>query len=133
MNKLALRNHAGLSLLDDFFTDFWDIGWNIRREYDQEPAHYFYDEKSKEHTITIPAPGFSRDNIQIEVDGTGIKIEGELKNEELQKRIGNKKFSYHMMKLGVDPKSVEAQLTDGILEIKLKTQESKTTKKIEIK
>ena len=133
-NKLALRNQ-GMSLFDDFFfNDFFNNNWlkKIDWDYSTEPAHYFFDEENKQMIITVQAPGFSKEDIQIDIDATGITIEGELKNEELKKRIGEKKFSYKMRKFGIDSKSVEAKLQDGILEIKFKSQESKTQKRIAI-
>jgi HSP20 family molecular chaperone IbpA len=133
-NKLALRNQ-GISLFDDFFfNDFFNNNWlkKIDWDYSAEPAHYFFDEENKQMVITVQAPGFSKEDIQIDIDATGITIEGELKNEELKKRIGEKKFSYKMRKFGIDSKSVEAKLQDGILEIKFKSQESKTQKRITI-
>ena len=135
-NKLALRNQGGLSLFNDpFFSNFFgnSLFKNLAWDYVQEPAHYFYDEDSKQTVITVQAPGFAKEDIQIDVDATGISISGELNNEELKKRIGDKAFSYKMKRFGIDSKSVEAKLQDGILEIRFKTQESKTQKRIEIK
>ena len=136
MNTLALRNQSnGLSLIDNIFSDFFNDNWLSFSEIkNQEPAYYFYDEKTGEYTITAQAPGFSREDIELEVVDDGIKLVGEIKNEDLKKRIGEKKFSYFMKVKNVNYKDVEAKLENGILEVKFKTKEKdKISKKIEIK
>jgi HSP20 family molecular chaperone IbpA len=135
MGNLALRNSSGLGLIDDFFSDFFNDRWNLKRNIDsyQDPAHYFFDEKTKEYVITVQAPGFSKKEINIEVDAGGISIEGELQDEELKRRIGNKSFSYKMRKPGIDENSINANLENGILEVRFKPSDKKDLKKIEIK
>lgn len=133
-NKLALKNQA-ISLFDDFFfNDFFDNNWikRIETNYYQDSVHSFFDEENNQMVITVEAPGFSKEEIEVDTDGTGLSIKGELKNEELKKRIGEKNFSYKIKKIGIDPKSIQAKLKDGILEVRYKSQESKSQKRIEI-
>ena len=142
MNDLALRNSkptlfdSKLSpfggLLDSFFdNNFWlDRSLN---EYSYEPATYHYDEENKEHVINVQVPGFKKENIEVEVDNTGISLKGEITDETLKGRVGNKKFHYVMKKMGIDSKNVDASLEDGILLVKFKTTKEKTSKRIEVR
>lgn len=134
---LALKNSVTKpTLFNDLFDSFFDNNFWLNRnlnEYSYEPATYNYDEKNKEHLITVQTPGFKKDDIQIEVDNKGIILKGEIKNEDIKKRVGQKKFNYEMKKTGIDSKTVEASLDDGILLIKFKTEKEKSAKKIEIK
>lgn len=132
MDKFLCKRNNGLGLIEDFFTDFLNDGWQ-ERSFFQDAAHYFIDEKTKEVVIIAQAPGFTKEDISIEVDATGITITGEITNEETKKKLGEKKFSYKMRKLGIDAKTVDANLSNGILEIRLKNPETKDSKKIPIK
>jgi len=132
MNNLAIKSRLPFNRIEEFFNDFFD--WDLKASsYYQEPANYFFDEETKEYVINVQAPGFKREEIEIETDPTGISINGEIKDEDVKKRIGSKRFSYKMKRLGIDSESVQASLENGILEIRLKIAENKETKKIPIK
>lgn len=134
---LALRNSVTKpTLFEDAFDSFFDNNFWMNRNlngYSYEPATYRYDEENKEHVITVQAPGFKKENVDIEVDSRGISLKGEITDEAVKGRIGEKKFHYVMKKTGIDSKTVDATLEDGILSIKFKTEKEKTAKKIAIK
>jgi HSP20 family molecular chaperone IbpA len=134
---LALRNSTKPTLFEDVFDSFFDNNFWLNRsfnDYSHEPATYHFDEDNKEHVITVQAPGFKKEDIDIEVDGRGISLKGEINDESIKGRIGEKKFQYFMKKSGIDSKGVEATLDNGILSIRFKTEEEKkVSKKIAIK
>jgi HSP20 family molecular chaperone IbpA len=94
-------------------------------------AEYDYDSDTKEHVITIHAPGFKKDEIKLEIDNRGLNIAGEIKDEK--RKAIRKKFSYLYGKNGINPDSVNASLEDGILTIRFKTDQGNNSKTIEIK
>ncbi|NMC59554.1 MAG: Hsp20/alpha crystallin family protein [Candidatus Methanofastidiosa archaeon] len=126
----VIRNsrNNNLSLVDDLFDTFIRT-WDDR----QELSSYYYDEQTKDHVITVQAPGFKKDDIEIEVDNRGISIKGEIKDEKTKGRLRRNTFHYAMTHYGIDSKTVDASLEDGILTIKFKNEKDKLSKKIEIK
>lgn len=128
---LATIKNSKPALFNDLFDVFDNNFWLNRNfsDYHHTPASYNYDEETKDHVITVQAPGFKKEDINIEVDNRGITLKGEIND----KRIGEKKFHYEMKKFGIDSKTVDASLEDGILSIKFKTEKEKSSKKIAIK
>lgn len=122
------RNYVNQFGLEDFLDSFW--GETITYS---ENAKYKYDDEAKEHIVVVEAPGFTKDDIEIEVDNKGMNLKGEIKSEEIKEKISKDKFSYLLKKSQIDSKTVKATLENGILEVKFKTEKEKSTKKIEIK
>lgn len=79
------------------------------------------------------APGFKKDDIEIEVDNSGLIISGEIKNDNTKNKIHRSKFNYVMRKKEIDPDSIQGSLEDGILEVKFKTDKERSSKIIKIK
>lgn len=127
MYGLAHKTRGFPELFDEFFTD-----WFTSYEHSQKYALIEWDKDEKEATITIEAPGFSKEDIKIESDSKGLKISGEISDETLKNKLSNRKFSYILRRTDLDPKSVQAILENGILEIKLKKEKDKKVKIIEI-
>jgi len=128
MSGLALRHNGnrGLpSLFEDFFTDNWFSQY-------QKPAHMEWDESGEKGTITIEAPGFSKEDIKIESDSSGLSITGEVKNESLKNRLTQSTFSYLLKRSDLDTKNIDARLENGILEIGIKKAKNKLSRVIEI-
>ena len=127
MYGLANGNRGFPSLLDEFFSD-----WFTTLEHSQKYALMEWDKDEKEAIITIEAPGFAKEDIKIESDQKGLTISGEISDETLKNKLTNRKFSYILRRSDLDPKSVQAILEDGVLEIKLKKEKDKKAKIIEI-
>jgi HSP20 family protein len=80
------------------------------------------DETEDAYEIRAELPGISRENISVEVDDHDLQISGELTEEQqgrvLSRRAG--RFFYRTgLPSGVDGEKVEAELTDGILRVRL--------------
>ncbi|AXP82282.1 Spore protein SP21 [Mariniflexile rhizosphaerae] len=101
-------------------------------------------EHDNEFEIEFAAPGFSKKDFDVSIDGDMLHVSGEKKMEKEEKDDGytRKEFSYNSfnrsLKLPANvnaDKKVKASYNDGILKLNLlKKEESKTTakKKIEI-
>ena len=113
------------SLFDELFDD-------VFFSYNQSPASMEWDEDGNKGTITIEAPGFSRDDIKIESDSKGITITGEISDENSKKRLSRSSFSYVLKRTDLDPKGTSAKLNDGILSIEVSKEKDKKAKVIEI-
>ena len=96
-------------------------------------AKHYFDDETKEHVLTIQSAGFKKEDINIDVNNKGIEIKGEIKDENLKKRLCTNKFHYILHKEDIDPESVNASLIDGLLMITLKINSEKNTKTVEIK
>lgn len=122
----------GSNFLDSFFDNNYWLNRNLD-SYEQGMASSYFDDEKKEHCIVVQVPGFKKEDIEIEVNHQGISLKGEIKDESIKKRIGSKKFHYEMKKYGIDSKSVNAELKDGILNVKFKIEKEKNSRTIEIK
>jgi HSP20 family protein len=129
---LALRNSKP-AVFEDLWDSFFNNNFWLDRNFNDQPAYYYYDDDSKEHVVTIQVPGFKKEDIKIEVDHQGITLSGEIKDDKIKGRVSRNNFNYSMRKYGIDPKTVDASLEDGILFVKFKTEKEKSTKIIEIK
>ncbi len=128
MHRLPHGNRGLPSLFDEFFNESWFSNFENSQKY----ALIEWDEEEKEATITIEAPGFQKEDIEISSDSEGLTISGEISNETLKNKLTHRKFSYILRRSDLDPKSVQAILKNGILEIKLKKEKDKKSKIIEI-
>jgi HSP20 family molecular chaperone IbpA len=126
MNGLALRTRGGMpSIFEDFLTDNWFSSY-------QKPAIMDWSDDGHTGSITIEAPGFSKDDIKIETSSDGISIAGEISDERLKGKIQQSSFSYVLRRTDIDPKNIEARLDNGILTIQLKKARDKVSRVIEI-
>ena len=115
------------NIFDTFLTE-WPFEYLSKIPGDQEPAHYFFDKEANEYVITVPAPGYLKEDIDIEVVEKGLAIKGELKDEKLKERLGERIFSYILERPGIKSKNITASLENGILEIRVKKEEVKKQK-----
>jgi HSP20 family protein len=98
----------------------------------QKKADLRWDDESEQYLILIEAPGFSKDDIKIEADNTGLSIKGEIKDEYLKKAFNKTELNYVFRKNDLDIETVKAEFKNGILNIKVKKIKNKTLKIIEI-
>jgi len=127
-NELFKNAFGRTSIFDniEYFEDFEEFKH-------QESGYYYFDKEKNEHVITIEASGFSKDDIEISVEEKGLKITGDLKDEKLKERIGEKTLSYFVNLKNIGAKDAEASLDKGVLEIRCKRKEPKKSSKIIIK
>jgi HSP20 family protein len=96
------------------------------------------------HLIEVAAPGFNKDDFNVEVDGDQLSIYADYKNQEVDegKNYVRKEFSHSSFKRtftlpeGISLSKISAAYNDGILQVTVpgKIQEPvKKSKKITIK
>ena len=124
MYGLALRGREIPSIFEDFFSDNWYSNF-------QRPAYMEWDEDGNKGTITVEAPGFSKDDIKVESTSKGITITGEITDESVKNRLTQSKFSYILRRSDLSGK-IDAKLENGILTIGVEKAKDKKSKVIEI-
>lgn len=94
-------------------------------------------ESEQKFNLEVSLPGYSKDEINIDVENGMITISSEKKEENNSNKWNRKEFYYSSFKRsfslpdGVDVNSVEASFKDGILNIGIPKKEvKKLTKKI---
>jgi len=104
------------SLIDDFFNDsFFNDNLTYNNNYRFYKTDYGY-------SLEMLVPGFNKENLSVELDDNKIFIKGETKYEddtlmsELCKSFISKKF---IIPHDVDTSKIDADITDGVLSIKL--------------
>lgn len=140
-NRLFPWNNGGLRNLlnyDSFIND------DLLLEDDSYMPAMNVKEHDKDFEIEFAAPGFSKKDFDVSIEGDMLHVCGEksMEKEEKEDNYTRKEFSYNSFKRSLKlpesvntDKKVKASYNDGILKLNLlKKEESKTTpkKKIEI-
>ena len=103
------------------------------------PAADIYETKD-DYVFKLEVPGLSKDDINIECNGNTLSIKGEKKEEKevekenyhrIESYCGTFSRSFNLPK-NVDPNKTNANMKDGILELRIAKAEEKKTKAIPI-
>jgi len=103
------------SLIDDFFNDSF---FNDTQTYN---SYKFYKTEDG-YSLNMLVPGFNKDNLSVELENNKLSIIGETKYDDstllsdMTNSIINKKF---VIPVDVDAGKIDAEVTDGILSIRL--------------
>ena len=91
----------------------------------------FDDVERKDDGLELALPGFTKEDINIEVDGRIMTISAEIEKESKYRKSFVRYFSINE---DIDPKKIEATMENGVLHIKWHKKEStKKVTKVEIK
>jgi len=96
-------------------------------------GHVWFDKENEEYNVKIPAPGWTKDEINIEVDTDKLLISTEFDKDDDRKNFGVNSFKYQIKIRNIDSNSVDAALENGILTLKFKILVDKTRKKVKVK
>jgi HSP20 family protein len=97
------------------------------------------EEEDDAYVIEAELPGVKRDDINIELVGNELSVTGEIKERERQgvvrrrtRRVG--RFDYRVaLPNQVDPKKIEAKLSEGVLTVRVPKSERAQRQRIEVK
>ena len=148
MANLKRRDYG---FLDNGFVDFYNmIDSFFNSDLDHKNSSVYnssfkvdISENDKEYTVEAEMPGFTKDDIDINLDNDQLTLKVE-KNQEIDnsnkeknyihKERRTEKMSRTMHFENIDKDKVQAELSDGLLTIILpKINKEETSKKIEIK
>ena len=127
-------------ILDDFFRDFDQIGFEIAPSFGRTDIY----EKDKNLVFETELPGVKKNEIKIKVEGDRLVISGETKrNEEVREenyfRIGRHygrfQYTFPLPADIIDKNGIKASIQDGILKVIVPLKESlkEKEKPIEVK
>lgn len=116
------------SWLPEIFNDFFDNGWMERTSYTAPAINVI--ENEKEYELELAAPGLSKEDFKIQLDGEGnlvINMEKKTENKEEKKkgRFLRREFSYEkfhqrlMLPDDVDIEKIDAKMENGVLNVHL--------------
>jgi HSP20 family protein len=122
------------SLLEKFLNDdFWNLSTVFTDEFPKLETDRYYDKDSGEYVISMSLPGFTKEDISVEIENDMLVIKGEIKNEKTKKFISQNKFSYSYSTNNLNVDTTNASMENGILEIRSKpVKELNVSKKIAI-
>ena len=121
---------SGLSrLMDDFFGDFADLGFDFGPRYGRTDIY----EKNRNLVFETELPGTKKEDIDIKVEQGQLVISGEKKRsdevkEENYFRIGRQygrfQRSFPLPQESIDAKGIKAAFKNGILRVTVPLEES---------
>ena len=125
-------------LIDDLGCDFTDYCCNDVFDYFDEPTSFTIipfatvqlpvlevKELDKEYTINVELPGYSKEDVNIEMEGDIITVSSDLKDKEFSRSIE--------VTEDVKPEDISANMDKGILTLRIPKKELPPARKIEIK
>jgi HSP20 family protein len=97
------------------------------------------EEEDGAYVIEAEVPGARREDVNIELQGNELSITGEIKERERQgivrrttRRVG--RFDYRVtLPSHVEPKKIDAKLSDGVLSVRVPKAEQAQRQRIEVK
>jgi HSP20 family protein len=97
------------------------------------------EEEDDAYVIEAEVPGAKREDVNIELQGNELAITGEIKERERKgvlrrntRRVG--RFDYRVtLPTHVDPKKIDAKLSDGVLSVRIPKAEQAQRQRIEVK
>jgi HSP20 family protein len=123
--------------LDELFGDFFGTDWGLPAAAEQ--AGYFWPRVETsltdgEHIVRTELPGFTPENVEVNVTGNTLTIRGERKvGSEEKGDLSHRRFSHTLtLPEAVDPEKVKATLRDGLLEVRMPASPKLVGKKIPI-
>jgi HSP20 family protein len=94
------------------------------------------EETDDAYLVRAELPGMKRDDVDVEVSGNELRITGEVKEEDSGKTLRHRhgKFAYRAtLPADADAEKVDAELSDGILSVRLPKAPQARSRKIEVK
>ncbi len=121
-------------MLDDFFNDA------VTTRRDGFVPRIDMSETEDTYEVFVQIPGMKKDDISVDLENGVLTVSGErnFKNEEKGKRFHRVETQFGAFSRSIelpdniDPESINAKYTDGILEISVNKSEESLKKRIEI-
>jgi HSP20 family protein len=122
--------------LDDLFAGFFGGDWPAMGDSDRTRTFWPRVEmslKDGEHILQLEVPGFKPEEVEVNVAGNTLSIRGEQKVEGEKKEQSHRSFSYtYTLPEAMEPDKVKANLSHGILAIRLPASVKLVGRKIPI-
>ncbi len=123
--------------MEDMFGGFFGSDWALPASSEEAGSFWPRIETSLtegEHIVRAELPGFTPENVEVNVTGTTLTIRGERKTGSEEKGdLSHRRFSHTLtLPEAVDPDKVKATLVNGLLEIRMPASAQLAGKKIPI-
>lgn len=135
MSNLSRRNNLfPVSMFDDFFTkDIWNWGMGNHSNTQTTIPAVNIRETADNFEVEVAAPGMSKDDFKVELDGNQLTISSEKQTENEQKEeqhYSRREFSYQsfmrsfqLPKDVVDVENINAKYENGVLHLLIPKKE----------
>ena len=124
---------------DDLMQPFFPLASDIERELTLPTRYAQVDliDNGDSYAITAELPGFTKDQVDVQINKEGVAIRAECKEEKEAKRKNylHRERAYSSMQRfvafpeEVDPAKVEGSMKEGVLELKVPKKEPKPEEK----
>lgn len=135
------RDFWPFEVLDDFFEDFWKpTNLGIIQTPRLQFPRLDIEETDKSYIITAEVPGYSGDDIDIEIKGDLLTISSEHKEVKEEKKEGyilrerSQRSFQRALRIpkGISSEDVQANLDKGLLQLTIPKKEPAPPKKVKI-
>ncbi len=141
MSIIRQNRYWPFRILDDFFDDFWNIpDFTLLKIPRMTFPKLDIKEEDGNYVIMAEVPGFSKEEINIEVKDDLLTIFSEHKEEKEKEKEGyiykersNRSFSRSLrMPDHITSEEIKAELKDGLLTLSIPKKEPEPPKRVEI-
>lgn len=130
IQKMERINDEFFKGLDLTFKDFDEI-WFEKFKYD-DFGRWIVENENDYKVVKVVVPGVSKDELKIELEDRVLVISCEVKKDSNKERFV-RSFTKRIALSDVDIEKIDAELKDGVLNIKLPKIKNESKKLIEIK
>jgi HSP20 family protein len=124
---------------DDLMQPFFPIAYDIEQEITLPTRYAQVDliDNGDSYTVNAELPGFTKDQVDVQINKDGVAIKAECKEEKENKRKNylHRERAYSSMQRfiafpeEVDPAKVDGSMKEGVLELKVPKKEQKPEEK----
>lgn len=122
LNRRRNRGFFGDDEFSNIIDNFWDT-------FDSSFGSNFYRDENNNVVVEIEAPGFNKDNINVEISNGTLIVNGERKLGNEKSAGKTKIFKQYSIGSLTD---AECKIKDGIVYVTIKMPEDEKPKKIEV-
>ncbi len=128
MTLVKFKKNAPADFMNSFFNDVWSPDFTpFNRAYGRSVPAVNISETEQNFTLVFAAPGFTKEDIKVKVEGDTLTVSGEVKteNNETKENIKRREFVHASFSRAftlpdtIDGEKIEGKYENGILTVVL--------------
>jgi HSP20 family protein len=128
MTLVKFKKNAPADFMNSFFNDVWSNEFApLNRAYGRSVPSVNISETDQNFTLHFAAPGFTKEDIKVKMDGDTLTVSGEIKTEEKETKDNFKRREFYTASFSrsftlpdtIDGEKIEGKYENGIITVVL--------------